>query len=175
MLRAWRVIPNNILLRYAGKIRTYKLHQNSELYAINAALKTLCEKQDITAARSHFDSMASRDVISYNIMIDAYAKLKQFEHAELLLFDMNIKGFIPDLYTFTSLISSYFQANHIEQGEKLVKQMQSFNLTPNQVTIGAIIAGYCRSGMLVRARIFLSEKEEEFGTFSTDVYNVMLS
>jgi pentatricopeptide repeat protein len=145
-----------------------------ELDRPNFELKKLCEEGDIANARNTFDMMPKRDTKSYNIMINTYAKRHEFEMAELLLYELNVNGLTPDIYTFTSLIAGYFQANRIEQGEKLISQMKTFHLQPNLVTIREILAGYCACGMLVRARIYFEETQKYIG-YDEGIYNAMIA
>eukprot|EP00250_Pteridium_aquilinum_P030378 c41205_g1_i1 orf=51-920(+) len=64
-----------------------------------------------------FETMPSRNRVSYNLMIAAHARAAHSFQAFELLFDMHSQGVRPDKFTFISVISACVKSTCLDEGK----------------------------------------------------------
>ena len=70
------------------------------------------------------------DVITYNAVIDACAKVGEVQKAASYLETMRDHGTYPDVISFTSVINGYAQLGDVDKAEHWLAQMDEFNVAP---------------------------------------------
>lgn len=124
----------------------------------NALLNVYGKCSSLDDARSLFEKMQHRDVISYNIMIAAYSQTGHVQNAFTLLRQMQLTGFMPDKTTFVSVLSACSHGGLIEEGLHSLKFMkQQFNLTPSTIHYNCIIDLLGRAGLTNAAETLVSK------------------
>lgn len=95
-------------------------------------------------ARWLFDRMATKDVVSWNIVITHYTKRGQMDVAREL-FDL-----MPErsIRSWTAMIAGYVQWNNPQEAIRLFHQMEAENVSPNEVTVVAVLAACADLGAL---------------------------
>ncbi|KAL4576867.1 hypothetical protein LXL04_012967 [Taraxacum kok-saghyz] len=87
---------------------------------LNATITAYSKCGSIEHAKSVFDfSDNVRDIVSWNAMLAAYLDHDNRVLAFNLFSQMQISGFEPDIYTYTSMISSCFEEEIKNQGQSL--------------------------------------------------------
>ena len=135
-----------------------------------------CSMEELQAAEDVLDTVQERfnvrpDVLSYNIVIDAWAKSNVHDAAnraeELLdILERRYRGLAPDSYTYTSVINAIDRSRHVkargswaEDIMNRMKEMHSKGLVeqPTTAVYNALLNCLVRSGengALERAEVF---------------------
>ncbi|KAI3872868.1 hypothetical protein MKW92_038441 [Papaver armeniacum] len=109
-----------------------------------------CGKMDI--AKRMFDKMQFKDVVTWNMMVSAYASMGDFEQALYHFESMKLAGVKPDRITWNSIITGYAQNGQFEEASNCFFEMSgSQNFKPNVVSWTALIAGNEQNGCSVQA------------------------
>ncbi|KAD4584415.1 hypothetical protein R6Q59_036719 [Mikania micrantha] len=94
--------------------------QSSDSSVINATISGYSGCGSINDAKSVFDGASGeRDIVSWNAMLAGCLEHDKRALAFNLFSEMQIMGFEPDTYTYTSLISSCFDEEITNQGQSL--------------------------------------------------------
>ncbi|KAL5991591.1 hypothetical protein ACLOJK_012500 [Asimina triloba] len=99
-----------------------------------------------------FQSMAHKDVVSWNAVISGLAKNGFLDEASKTLHDMQKSGVKTNIITWTSLISGYAQNGQVDKSLKHFQQLQDDGLKPNAVTIASILPACAQSAALSHGR-----------------------
>lgn len=92
----------------------------SDTTVCNAIITAYSESGSIEDAERVFDgAIETRDLVTWNSMLAAYLVNNQEEDAFELFLEMQVLGFEPDIYTYTSVISAAFEGAHQGQGKSL--------------------------------------------------------
>lgn len=98
----------------------------------------------MVSAREVFDRIASRDLVTWNSMIDGYARSGQMDVARRLFDQMPER----DLFSWTSLINGYSKCGEATVAREIFEQMPERNV----VSCNAMIDGYMKNGDFEFAR-----------------------
>lgn len=74
------------------------------------------------------------DRVSYNIVIDALGKARQFEMMESAFMSMLSAGFSPDVRTFTSMVHAYANSRRGVEALGVLETMDRLGIEPNVCT-----------------------------------------
>nr|AKH05182.1 chlororespiratory reduction 4 [Goodyera fumata] len=107
----------------------------------------------INHARELFDRMPQRDLISWNLIIDAYAKLGRMENAAALFKIMPAK----DVISWTNLIAGYMEAGEVGLARQLFDEMPERDL----ITWNVMISGYVKNGSFAQALSLFHEMKTQ--------------
>ena len=101
-----------------GKIMKHGFAFDTTVF--NAIIKSYSECGSIEDAEKVFKAAAeTRDLVTWNSMLAAYLVNNEEEGAFELFLEMQVLGFEPDIYTYTSIISAAFEGAHQGQGKSL--------------------------------------------------------
>ncbi|KAH7516802.1 hypothetical protein FEM48_Zijuj10G0173400 [Ziziphus jujuba var. spinosa] len=81
----------------------------------NYVLRMLCDCGSLFDAQTLFDEMLEKNLVSWNIMISAYAEKGQLDKAVQFFCNLQESGIKPDPSTFTSLLS--LACSNMDDGE----------------------------------------------------------
>jgi pentatricopeptide repeat protein len=137
----------------------------------SALVHMYAKSGSIGDARLVFDRMDERDVITWNVMIGAYAEIGAAVEAYQLFLQMIQQGFIPDRITYVSILNACASAGVLEW----VKEVHSFVLKAgleSDLRVGnALVHVYAKSGSMEDARgLFDRMKERDVVT-----WNIMIA
>ncbi|KAJ6889475.1 pentatricopeptide repeat-containing protein [Populus alba x Populus x berolinensis] len=111
----------------------------------NMYLKMPASFDDLETARSFFETMPQRNVVSWNSMISSYAKNGKFVESLNLFVQMQSEGVTPDGYTFVSVLSACSNLGDLEFG-KYIHYLVG-DLSQSEVMVGtALTEMYAQCG-----------------------------
>ena len=92
---------------------------------------------------------AERNLVSYNIIINALANMERYEDAIDLFYSMLKAGVKPDKFTYTSLVKAVVATGDVEE---LMYDMREQGVTPDVVTFNTVVKLLCEQRRLVTAK-----------------------
>ncbi|XP_021735538.1 pentatricopeptide repeat-containing protein At1g80150, mitochondrial-like [Chenopodium quinoa] len=112
--------------------------------SVNAALKVLSQTRDLGAINLFLMKVPQEfgvqlDVISVNIVINAFCGMGILDKAYLVMVEMEKAGIKPDVVSYTTLISSFYKYGRWEIGNGLWNLMAYKGCYPNIATFNARI------------------------------------
>ncbi|KAK1440485.1 hypothetical protein QVD17_06312 [Tagetes erecta] len=110
--------------------------------SLNAVLKVLAQAGDLEAFVSFFGDVrcgfdVKLDVVSLNIVIDAFCRMGMPDKACVVMVEMEKTGIMPDVITYTTLISAFYKLNRAEIGNGIWNLMVMKGCLPNLATFNA--------------------------------------
>ncbi|XP_076937478.1 pentatricopeptide repeat-containing protein At1g80150, mitochondrial-like [Bidens hawaiensis] len=110
--------------------------------SLNAVLKVLAQTGDLEAFDSFFGDIRLQydvqvDVVSLNIVMDAFCRMGMPDKACILMGNMERSGIRPDVVTYTTLISAFYKLNRAEIGNGIWNLMVMRGCLPNLATFNA--------------------------------------
>ncbi|KAF8401167.1 hypothetical protein HHK36_014471 [Tetracentron sinense] len=130
----------------------------SDLSVANSLIDTYAKSGDIVCARSIFDGMPSKDIISWNSLISGYV-LHGFSSIAIDLFDqMREVGLKPNRGTFANIILAYSLTGMVDEGKQTFSSMtEYYQISPGLEHYLAMIDLFGRSGRFREATEFIEE------------------
>ncbi|XP_010029354.2 pentatricopeptide repeat-containing protein At3g29230 [Eucalyptus grandis] len=157
----------------------------ADIFVPNSLIDTYCKcgSSGVGAARKLFDSMAVRDTVSWNTVINGLAKAGQLPEARQLFDKMperdtiswnilldgyakagemnaafELFGEMPrrNVVSWSTMISGYSEAGEMDMARVLFDKMPAKNLVPWTI----IISGYAKKGMAKEASQLYDQMEE---------------
>ncbi|XP_043709185.1 pentatricopeptide repeat-containing protein At4g35130, chloroplastic [Telopea speciosissima] len=147
-------------LREGRQIHGYitKLESGHNNFVSNSVMYMYAKCGDLSTAREVFDSMTSKNVISWNTVIMAYAIHGCGRIALELFSEMQEKGFEPNRSTFVSVLSSCSIAGLVDEGWEYFNSMKrDYNIDPGIEHYGCMVDLLGRTGNLEAAKCFIEE------------------
>nr|XP_011470412.1 PREDICTED: pentatricopeptide repeat-containing protein At2g22410, mitochondrial-like [Fragaria vesca subsp. vesca] len=95
-------------------------------------------------AREVFDRMRERNVVSWNAMINGYAKVGNLVDARKLFDRMPNR----DVISWTSMMTGYSQANQHAEAVSLFREMMAAYVRPDKVTVASVLSACAHVGSL---------------------------
>ncbi|KAG9448325.1 hypothetical protein H6P81_014453 [Aristolochia fimbriata] len=127
---------------------TLKSELSSDLRVRNSLISMYSKCSELVLAKSVFDSMSTRSLVSWNSMIAGYA-LKGFLCEAWDLFDEMERSVVkPDLVTWNSLIRGHSIHGSLEETVKVLHRMQTADVKPNSVSITGVLQVITEMGPL---------------------------
>ncbi|KAK4858732.1 hypothetical protein QYF36_021167 [Acer negundo] len=128
----------------------------NSLSAVNTAILISYAKCGcIEMARKLFDEekVASKDIITWNSMISAYAKHGNWSQCFKLYTQMKQLNLQPDQITFLGLLTACINSGLVEEGREIFKEMKEFyGLKPSQEHYASMVNLLGRAGHISEAR-----------------------
>lgn len=116
-------------------------------------LRMFCDCGSLLDAQKLFDRMIDKDLVSWNIMISAYAEERQLDKAIQLFLRMQESGIKPNASSFTSLLRYFDDSSILEVGKQIHSHAMRTGLSAN-VLIGTAISNmYVKCGWLEGAKL----------------------
>lgn len=106
----------------------------------------------VDEARKLFDMMPTRDVVSWNSLINSYAKNGYAYEALEAFKEMQDLGMEPNQVTFLSVLSSCAQIGALEKGREIDCLAKKMGIRSDLSVGTALLDMYAKSGSLVDAR-----------------------
>ncbi|PIA61494.1 hypothetical protein AQUCO_00300775v1 [Aquilegia coerulea] len=149
-------------LRYldAGKqIHGMVLKTGSEFYTSvsNSLINMYVQCSDILLAEKVFKLMPSRDIVSWNTVIGAFAKSFDPGKALELFLTMPLHGFTQNQATFASVISSCSSLHILKCGERVHAKAIKINIHSDVIVGSALIDFYSKCNCLEQADVVFIE------------------
>ena len=88
------------------------------------------------------------NAISYNTIIDAYGKYKEFNKMDHALVEMQNSGFKDHVEAYNSMLDAYGKAGQVRKMENILERMRRADCPPDLSTFNILINVYGREGLL---------------------------
>ncbi|KAH7352801.1 hypothetical protein KP509_19G065200 [Ceratopteris richardii] len=115
------------------------------------------------------------DSISYNTMIAAYGRYKEFNKMELALLDMRSAGFNDVVEALNSMVDAYGKAKQLSRMENILERMNRLGCLPDLSTYNILINIYGKEGLIEEVQKIRTTMKEagiqpDSYTFNTLIY-----
>jgi pentatricopeptide repeat protein len=161
----------------------------SFIFVGNAVLDFYSKCGLVEESSKTFEEMYEYDVVSWNAMISGHVRLGHHGEAIELLKDMLIKGFEPNLYTYSIILSICGDVPAIEWGKQTHCCIMKPGFESNVVLGSALIDMYAKCGRVSEARkvfdnlitknlvswntMLLGYAQHGFGREALEIYSIM--
>ncbi|KAL7003587.1 hypothetical protein U1Q18_004739 [Sarracenia purpurea var. burkii] len=110
-------------------------------------------------ARKAFDVLFEKNLVSYNTIVDGYAKNLGSDEAFEIFNQIEDAGIGIDAFTFASLLSGAASIGAIDKGEQIHARLLKSGCKSNQCTSNALVSMYSRCGNIEAALQVFTEME----------------
>ncbi|XP_004151259.1 pentatricopeptide repeat-containing protein At3g49170, chloroplastic [Cucumis sativus] len=157
-----KACANLAALRIGEQVFTHavKLGFSSVNCVANSLISMYARSGRIDDARKAFDILFEKNLISYNTVIDAYAKNLNSEEALELFNEIEDQGMGASAFTFASLLSGAASIGTIGKGEQIHARVIKSGLKLNQSVCNALISMYSRCGNIESAFQVFEDMED---------------
>ncbi|KAL8118203.1 hypothetical protein AgCh_015926 [Apium graveolens] len=133
-------------------------HLSGSIRLCNALIDMYAKCGSMTRAKSVFDAMPNRDVISWTSLIMGYALNGEVEEALVAFKHMDAEKIVPNSVTFLGVLLACNHAGWIEAGSNLYAIMQKvYQIKPTIEHYGCMVDMNARAGMLGNACQFVKK------------------
>ncbi|XP_031504616.1 pentatricopeptide repeat-containing protein At2g22070-like [Nymphaea colorata] len=134
-----------------------------DVFIGNALIDMYVKCGRLNRARKAFDVMPLRDVVSWTVMISAYAEVGLLDEAMLCFELMVDAGVQADVIAWNALIAGSAKFGDLHMALELLDEMRMSGLSPgvsswNGIISGCVCNGYAEDALLVFRQMRLSEK-----------------
>ncbi|XP_024522113.1 pentatricopeptide repeat-containing protein At4g13650 [Selaginella moellendorffii] len=117
----------------------------------------MCLCGNLEAAQTAFESVASKNVVSWSSIVAAYARNGEEDRARNLFWTMNQDGVLRNIVTFTSVLHACSHAGLADEGWSYFLSMQGdHHLEPTPEHYGCMANLLAKSGWVKHAASFMS-------------------
>ncbi|KAL5575559.1 hypothetical protein UlMin_017258 [Ulmus minor] len=135
---------------------------DSNVFVQNALVNMYSMSGLIDMARGVFDMNCEKDVITWNVMISAYNRIKRFEESRKLFKEMVEKGVLPTSVTIVLVLSACSKLKDFETGKQVHRHLKECKIESNLVVENALIDMYAACGeMDISLEIFENMKARD--------------
>ncbi|KAG0546390.1 hypothetical protein BDA96_02G443600 [Sorghum bicolor] len=133
---------------------------NPDRYSYNQMLKGLCKAHQLDRAfgfvSDHMEVGGFCDIVSCNILIDAFCKAKKVTSALKLFKEMGYKGIQADAVTYGTLINGLYGVGYCNLAEEIFEQMLKAQMiqkevSPDVITFNTLIYWLGKSSRAIEA------------------------
>eukprot|EP00250_Pteridium_aquilinum_P003385 c136_g1_i1 orf=56-2992(-) len=117
----------------------------------NALIDMYVSCGDLEDAQEIFDTLSSRNVVSWTTLIVGYSKHKQAEEALRVYQQMQLEKVSPNEVTLVNVISTCYSVGALEQGKHIHSQIIEEGLDSDVVISNSLLSLYIKCGCLVDA------------------------
>ncbi|KAL1561761.1 pentatricopeptide repeat-containing protein [Salvia divinorum] len=111
----------------------------------------------ISEARTVFDKMPQRDVVTWNIMIDGYCRSRLFDDVLVLLEEMKSSDIKPDARVFTTILAACSRVGNLDIGRLVQEYISESNVVVDYQLQTALLNMYINFGAMDKAQSFYDE------------------
>ncbi|XP_059667749.1 pentatricopeptide repeat-containing protein At2g37310-like [Cornus florida] len=137
---------------------------DSDIFVLNAMITYYSRSDDIAAARTLFDTMTERDLVSWNSMVAGYSQGGFYEDCKKLYKEMlGVENVRPNEVTVLSVLQACAQSNDLIFGMEVHRCVIENEIEMDLLVCNSFISLYAKCGSLDYAReLFegMSEKDE---------------
>ncbi|GAB2294749.1 hypothetical protein Dimus_028944 [Dionaea muscipula] len=133
-----------VTMQLHGKIVKHGLTSNNTV--CNALISSYSECGSLKDATRVFnEAVCIHDLVSLNSMLAAYLEHQEIILAFKLFVDMQVRGFEPDISTYTSLVSGCFKETHHYLGKCMHGMVMKRGVESSTAVSNSLIAMYLKS------------------------------
>ncbi|KAK9742652.1 hypothetical protein RND81_03G188600 [Saponaria officinalis] len=123
-----------------------------DVYVGNALVDMYAKCGIIEVASKVFKCIQAKDVVSWNVMVIAYAQAGRFNEALSLFEDMKNEHIEANIVTWSAVIAAYAQSERGYEALELCRKMINSGLEPNVVTLVSLLSGCACVGALLQGK-----------------------
>ncbi|KAF5941785.1 hypothetical protein HYC85_019427 [Camellia sinensis] len=97
------------------------------------------------------------NIVTYNILIDGFCKVKKVDSARAIFNNLSSKGLHPNVRTYNMMIQGLFEEGLLHEAKELFVKMEQNCCLANDVTYNTIIRGFIRQHKCYEALILVQE------------------
>ncbi|XP_042504221.1 pentatricopeptide repeat-containing protein At3g49170, chloroplastic [Macadamia integrifolia] len=127
----------------------------------NAVISMYARSGRMEEARKAFDILFEKNMVSYNTILDGYAKNMNSKEAFELFHQSEIMEIGVSAFTFASLLSGAASIGSINKGEQLHARLLKAGFESNQCIGNALISMYSRCGNIEAASKVFNEMDDQ--------------
>ncbi|KAL4377019.1 hypothetical protein GQ457_02G012880 [Hibiscus cannabinus] len=148
-----------------------KLGYNSSLIICNSLVDSYCKTNHLDLACRVFTDMPERDSVSFNALINGFAKDGLTEDAITLFLEMQNSGFKPSDFTFAGVLTAAVRLNDLFFGQQIHGFLVKTGYVWNVFVGNALLDFYSKHDCLVEARKLFDEMPDLDGIS----YNIIIT
>ncbi|KAL9855496.1 Pentatricopeptide repeat-containing protein mitochondrial [Arabidopsis thaliana] len=145
-------------LRHGKSVHGYMIRYGIEMNAVNftSFIDMYARCGNIQMARTVFDMMPERNVISWSSMINAFGINGLFEEALDCFHKMKSQNVVPNSVTFVSLLSACSHSGNVKEGWKQFESMtRDYGVVPEEEHYACMVDLLGRAGEIGEAKSFI--------------------
>lgn len=148
-----------------------KANLENDEYVKNALIDMYAKCDHLTAARVAFDALAHDDVVSYNAMIEGYARQGDFTEAVHIFSKMRYGSLRPNLLTFVSLLGMSSLLSSIEWSKQIHGLVIKSGISVDLYVGSALIDAYSKSSLVDDAKaVFLMMQNRDMAIWNAMIF-----
>ncbi|KAJ6763112.1 hypothetical protein OIU79_023786 [Salix purpurea] len=138
-----------------------KAGMSSDIIVEGALLDLYVNCSDIKTAHEIFLTTKTENVVLWNVMLVAYGKLDNLRESFIIYRQMQIKGLIPNQFTYPSILRTCTSVGALDVGEQIHTQVIKTGFQFNVYVCSVLIDMYAKHGKLDTAHVILRTLAEE--------------
>uniref|UniRef100_A0A1D1Z596 Pentatricopeptide repeat-containing protein At2g22410, mitochondrial n=1 Tax=Anthurium amnicola TaxID=1678845 RepID=A0A1D1Z596_9ARAE len=136
-----------------------QLGLGSDVFVSNAAIHMLATCGKLDHARQLFDDMSSRDLVSWNSLINGFVRRSRPDDALELFREMEVEKVVPDEVTMIAVVSCCAMLGDLDLGRKYRRYIEEKGLQLTVPLTNALMDMYVKCGSLEHAQRLFDDRE----------------
>jgi len=163
------------------QINSWSCDIQADTKCYNAVLTAAVNSNDIENANVILDQMydangrSTKNLITYNIMIGAYARSGRREEAFDLFNTMRGVGIKPDKFTITALINAVVKEGDFDVARTLLQDMKKAGIQADVVSYNTVIGALCKKSSWFEAKELVAEMESDGVNPDSKTYGLLMN
>ncbi|KAG9449254.1 hypothetical protein H6P81_009219 [Aristolochia fimbriata] len=130
----------------------FKSGLDTDMHICHSLITFYARCAQMDSAKSVFDEIGERDVVSWNSLISGYSRLGLAKEAVELFRKMRMAGFEPNEMTLVSVLGSCGDLGDIEMGKRIEQFLEENGMKMNSYIGSSLLNMYGKCGDLKSAR-----------------------
>ncbi|XP_051152952.1 pentatricopeptide repeat-containing protein At1g08070, chloroplastic isoform X2 [Andrographis paniculata] len=145
---------------------------DSDLRIVNAMIDMYAKCGDLDTARSLFDGLRKKDLISWNVMIGGYSRASKYKEALEIFRLMQMNSVEPSKVTFLNMIPACAHSGALDLGKWIHKFVEkNFRDLQNETLWTSLIDMYVKCGDVEAAkRIFYGMETRNLASWNVMIF-----
>ncbi|KAL9224024.1 hypothetical protein vseg_000099 [Gypsophila vaccaria] len=133
---------------------------HSDVVVVASMIDMYAKGGRLDYAKRVFDSSSEKDLVVWNTLLAAYAELGLSGEALTLFYEMQLRGFQPNVVSWNSLLSALVRNQLLDEAKHMFSRMQFVGVQPTVVTWTTLLAGLAQNGYGSEAMLLFQQMQE---------------
>ncbi|KAK9697764.1 hypothetical protein RND81_08G059900 [Saponaria officinalis] len=133
---------------------------HSDVVVIASMIDMYAKGGKLDYAKRVFDASLEKDLLVWNTLLAAYAELGLSGEALKLFYEMQLRGFHPNVISWNSLLSALMKNQLVDEAKQMFSQMQLVGVQPNVITWTTILSGLAQNGFGSEAMLLFKQMQD---------------